>query len=195
MRNKPPLTAHPVFQKVYASLVVAAITGLCGLAWKFWDQVKKFGLLEYFLVVLPLFLIAGAFWGVWAWFSSTNHEKAVEGGDLNIEGEWKTKFEENDKIYNEKISVNQNGNHVSGLIELLDLKDPSLVTDRYEFNGIFKDRILTGTYEATDTSDYERGAFTLIYENKRFKGRYIFFSMENEREEIVASKYEWKRPK
>ena len=193
MRNKSPLTAHPVFQKVYAGLAVATITGIGGLVWKFWGQIKKFGFFEYILAGFALLLIAGLFWGVWFWFSSPKHGKAYEGGDLNIRGKWETRFEENGKIYNEKISIDQKENNVSGLIELLDFDDPSTVTDRYDFDGIFKDRVLTGTYEATDSSDYERGAFTLIYEKKKFKGQYIFFSTENDREKIVTSKYEWKR--
>lgn len=115
------------------------------------------------------------------------------GNTLTINGEWETTFTEGGQKYNEKVSLDLIGSNVKGEINLIDPNDRSKVTDTYRFKGVFKDRVLAATYESNDPTDYEMGAFALLYEKRQFEGQYIFFSNENGRERIIASPYTWKK--
>ena len=60
----------------------------------------------------------------------------------------------------------------------------------YSFEGTFRDRILSGTYEATDEANFERGTILLKYTRKgTFVGRNAFLSRTSEN--LVSSPYEW----
>lgn len=121
--------------------------------------------------------------------------KDSEDKGLYINGKWITVFSEGGQEYHENVSLDLIGNEVKGEIELIDPGDQGKITDTYRFKGVFKDRVLTATYESNDPTVYEMGAFTLNYENREFKGQYTFFSNEGGRQQIMASEYKWKRMK
>ena len=120
-------------------------------------------------------------------------EDDSEDKGLHISGKWKTAFKEGGQDYSEKVSLELIGDKVKGEIELIDPNDHDKITDTYRFKGVFKERVLTATWVSNDPTDYEMGAFALIYEKKEFKGQYIFFSSENRGDEIIASDYEWEK--
>lgn len=108
-----------------------------------------------------------------------------------IGGEWRTTFTEGNKEYHEQVTLKQKGRRVSGRIILTTDSDDGTTT--YSFEGQFKNTILSATYESSDPSDYEQGAFVLHYrKGKRFDGQYILSSKESE--DLISSPYNW-RPK
>ena len=113
-------------------------------------------------------------------------EVAVEVRELNVEGEWTTRFEEDGKSYAEKVILHQDGQKVTADISLQQDGEEIL----YSFEGTFRDRILSGTYEATDEANFERGTILLKYTRKgTFVGRNAFLSRTSEN--LVSSPYEW----
>ena len=118
----------------------------------------------------------------------TEEEVAVEvRGELNIEGEWKTQFEEEGESYEEKVILYQDvGQKVTADITLQEEEEEIV----YRFEGIFRDLILSGTYEATDEANFERGTILLKYTRKgTFVGRNAFLSRTSEN--LVSSPYKW----
>jgi len=134
-------------------------------------------------------LIGGAFWRWWD-NNKKNSGGEVPGPQLSLAKNWRTTFRENEKDYHENVEIHQNGHRVSGTIKLMDINNPDQITDFYEFEGVFKNRILTGIFEPKDTEDYERGAFALERQGKILKGKYIFFT-KTEGEPITSSSYKW----
>ena len=62
----------------------------------------------------------------------------------------------------------------------------------YKFVGTFRNLVLSGTYESTDKTDFERGAILLRYTQQgTFVGQNIFFSKTSEH--LVSGDYEWTR--
>ena len=113
-------------------------------------------------------------------------EVPIEARELNIAGEWKTQFEEEGESYEEKAILHQDGQKVTADITLQDDEEEIV----YRFEGIFRDLILSGTYEATDEADFERGTILLKYTRKgTFVGRNAFLSRSSEN--LVSSHYEW----
>jgi len=121
-------------------------------------------------------------------------KSSSSSGPTNIKGKWNTTFKENNIEFHEIVTVNeQEGDKVKGEVELLDRKEPNKITDTYTFEGIFKERILTATYDPTDPADYERGAFVLHYENFQLDGQYIIFRSRDGRRVIMPSSYKWEK--
>lgn len=103
-----------------------------------------------------------------------------------IQGYWKTKFSEEGKDFDEDVEVTQKGRKVIATI-ILNYNNEKII---YHFIGIFKHRILSGTYDSIDETDFERGAILLQYKRKgKFVGQYSFFSKTSD--QIVSSNYEW----
>ena len=75
-----------------------------------------------------------------------------------IAGKWKTTFREGDKEFSETVTLNQKGRRIKGSIVLRESDDD---TTTYKFQGTFRYLILSATYESTDPTDYEQGAFAL----------------------------------
>lgn len=105
-----------------------------------------------------------------------------------IGGSWKTTFWENQKEYHETVTIRQKGRKVRGTIVLHE--DEQQVTT-YKFEGRFKYLVLTGTYDCTDPTDIEQGAFALHYKQGKFSGKHILFSKESDK--LISSDYHWER--
>ena len=113
----------------------------------------------------------------------------------SIAGKWRTSFKEDEQEFNENVEIHIDGNEVWGTIDLIDLNDPSLITDSYKFKGKYMDRILAGTYESNDPTDYEQGAFVLELRGKILTGKYLFGTKKEGEEPIASSPYIWERIK
>jgi hypothetical protein len=99
-----------------------------------------------------------------------------------ISGKWKTIFKEEGKIYHETAIIKQRGTKIFGKITL---DEEDIV---YNFNGTFKNLILSGTY--ADEANFERGTILLKYVKKgKFLGQNSFFSKTSDK--LVSSHYEW----
>lgn len=111
------------------------------------------------------------------------------GIELDIAGEWKTTFKEKEQSFNEQVKLKQRGRKVWG--DLIVEKQGRKIT--YAFKGVFRNRILTATYETTDRRDYEQGAFSLRYTSldgtKCLIGQYIGISMDSD--DLFSSQYRW----
>ena len=107
----------------------------------------------------------------------------------SIGGKWKTTFREGDKEFNESVTLTQRGRRIKGSIVLRESDDE---TTTYKFQGTFRYLILSGTYESTDPTDYEQGAFALRYtRHGTFTGQHILLSRKAE--QLISSDYEWIR--
>ena len=109
--------------------------------------------------------------------------------DIRIEGEWTTSGEEEDETFNEVAKVSQKANRVWGDIIY---KTTSGVTE-YEFEGEFKNLILTARYWVKRENNLDRGTFTLMLRNngRILKGFYAWYS--DEQNDVISGKYEWSR--
>ena len=106
-----------------------------------------------------------------------------------IGGKWRTTFREGNREYRETVTLKQRGRRVRGEIVL---HEPPDEVTTYKFEGRFKYLILTGTYQSTDPSDYEQGAFALKYTRQNtFVGQYVLFSKQADH--LISSPYEWER--
>ena len=105
----------------------------------------------------------------------------------SIDGKWRTTFSEGEVEYHETITVKQKGRKVKGEIALREGDEDTI----YKLEGTFKYLILTGTYESTNPTEYEQGAFALRYIKGNFRGQYVLLSKESE--ELISSEYEWVR--
>jgi hypothetical protein len=137
----------------------------------------------------------GAFIGIfirWFWYDGLPlvRQYVSEGGPV-ISGRWKTSFKEKGKQYSETAILKQRGQKVFGTI-VLNLEGKEIF---YEFNGTFKDLILSGTYTSTDETNFERGTILLRYVKKgkamKFIGQNSFFSKEEDDENVASSSYDW----
>jgi hypothetical protein len=107
--------------------------------------------------------------------------------DIRIEGEWKTSGEENRHVFNEIAKVKQKAHRVWG--EIIYKTEDNVV--EYEFEGEFKNLILTARYCVKGQNDLDRGTFTLMLKNngKILKGFYAWYTdVEND---VLSGKYEW----
>jgi hypothetical protein len=107
----------------------------------------------------------------------------------SIVGKWNTAFQEGGKDAHEEVTVRQRGSRVRGQIALRSEDE----TEIYDFEGTFKNLILTGTYGSTDPEDIERGVFVLSYARGKLTGQYARPSRESD--EMISSPYTWQRPK
>lgn len=91
--------------------------------------------------------------------------------ELNIEGSWNSFFNEDKVIQSEKVTLKQSGRNISGTMEM-----NSRV---YNFNGLFKNRILVGQYESDNSQKDERGTIVLRFVNENILSGYCTFVFEN----------------
>ena len=70
-------------------------------------------------------------------------------------------------------------------------KESSDVTTVYNFEGTFRFLILTGTYQSTDPTDYEQGAFALRYKKGKLIGQHALLSKNSD--DLISSDYVWER--
>ena len=110
-------------------------------------------------------------------------------GEPTIAGKWRTTFKEEDQKYHESVTLRQQGRNIMADIILREDNDDETV---YKFVGTFRNLVLSGTYESTDKTDFERGAILLRYTQQgTFVGQNIFFSKTSEH--LVSGDYEWTR--
>ena len=147
---------------------------------------------------LAAILIGGAFWRWWDNKRGKNIDLDSDPNKIKatlIAGKWRTSFKEDEQEFNENVEIHIDGNEVWGTIDLIDLNDPSLITDSYKLKGKYMDRILAGTYESNDPTDYEQGAFVLELRGRIFTGKYLFGTKKEGEEPIASSPYIWERIK
>lgn len=109
--------------------------------------------------------------------------------DIKIDGEWLTRGKEEGKEFEEVALVMQNAHRVWGSITY---KTQSSVTE-YQFEGEFRNLILTARHSVKGKHQLERGTFTLMLrENGRLlKGFYAWYL--SEKHDVVSGSYEWRR--
>ena len=106
-----------------------------------------------------------------------------------IAGKWRTSFKEEGQEYHESVTLRQHGRNIMADIILREDNNDETV---YKFVGTFRNLVLSGTYQSTDESDFERGAILLRYiQRGTFVGQNLFFSKKSEH--LVSSDYEWTR--
>lgn len=95
------------------------------------------------------------------------NEKRV--AEVPIAGEWKSVFQEEQRIKSEKVILKQDGREITGTME---------VDNRsYTFKGTFKNQVLIGTYESVRY--YERGSIVLRYICEGLLSGYCTFVCNN----------------
>ena len=109
--------------------------------------------------------------------------------DIKISGEWKTTGEEHGEVFQEVAKVKQNAHRVWGNIIY---KTESEFTE-YEFEGEFRNLILTARYWVKSENDLDRGTFTLMLKNNGYtlKGFYSWYLAEDN--DVISGSYEWVR--
>lgn len=83
---------------------------------------------------------------------------------VNLSGEWISSFIQNNKIYNEKVNFEQNGDK---LVTNIILNYDNEIC-KYKFNGKINKNIINGTYEILENSDIESGTIILKIINENF---------------------------
>ncbi|GAJ21217.1 unnamed protein product [marine sediment metagenome] len=81
--------------------------------------------------------------------------------DIRIAGKWRTKGEHNKEVFEENARICQKAHRVWGNIIY---KTEKGVAD-YEFEGEFKNLILTARYWVKEENNLDRGTFTLMLRN------------------------------
>jgi len=104
---------------------------------------------------------------------------------LDISGEWTSTFIENNRIFNELISIKQQGKKVEATI-FLD-KDGKLFN--YKFIGQIKNKVINGVYLSTKPDKKENGTISLRPVNKDLLFGSCTFININEHSNIVQSPY------
>ena len=109
--------------------------------------------------------------------------------DIKIAGEWDTQGEEHGDTFHEIAKVSQQAHRVWGDIIY---QSPSEIIN-YEFEGEFRNLILTGRYWVKGRNDLDRGTFTLMLrENgKLLKGFYAWYL--GDEHDVVSGWYKWIR--
>ncbi len=85
----------------------------------------------------------------------------------NISGEWNALFSEEKELQVENVKIEQQGRVIVGTFKTL--------KKEYKFNGIFKNHILMGQYESTDSRKDERGSIVLRWINEDLLSGYCTF--------------------
>ena len=105
---------------------------------------------------------------------------------IDLSGEWTSSFIQNNKIYNEKINIQQTGNNITADI-ILNYDDEIC---KYKFNGIIKNNIINGIYEYIEDCDETNGTISLKIINDNFLyGIATYISDDKNSDDIVQSPY------
>ena len=109
--------------------------------------------------------------------------------DIKIEGEWKTIGIEHGENFEENARVKQNAHRVWGDITY---KSSSEFIE-YQFEGEFRNLILTGRYWVKGENNLDRGTFTLMTKNngRTLKGYYAWYLAGDN--DVVSGSYEWNK--
>ena len=105
---------------------------------------------------------------------------------INLSGEWMSSFIQNNKIYNERVNFQQDGNKLTATIYLN--YDNQIC--KYKFSGVINKNIINGIYEYLDNSDVESGTISLKIINDNFLyGVATYISDEKDSDDIIQSPY------
>lgn len=137
-------------------------------------------------VLSSLLVLAGAkYWRavVIPWYEDRVYK------DVMIAGRWESLGQEHGETFTETVKVRQRAHHVSG--EITYRVDDKLI--EYQFDGEFKNLILTARYWVKEESNLDRGTFTLMLKNngQTLKGFYAWYLPEDN--DVISGNYEWKR--
>ncbi|MFQ2168449.1 hypothetical protein ACK35I_05075 [Aeromonas veronii] len=109
---------------------------------------------------------------------------------VRIDGQWLAELEGVESLHKEEIIIKQYGCRVSGTLKSIEGQDQG---SSYVFSGVFKDLILTATYESTSHFSTDRGTFTLRLEDNGsyLKGYTVYLGDTNG--ELSDAKYIWRK--
>jgi len=112
--------------------------------------------------------------------------------DVPIGGKWAAEGVEREVPFVEDVIVRQKAHRVSGEIIYKGERE----TIEYEFDGEFKNLILTARYWTKRQSTLSRGTFTLMLrdEGKTLEGYYAGYLGKEDVNEVVGGPYKWSRP-
>jgi hypothetical protein len=135
------------------------------------------------LVATFLVFVGAKYWNrvVLPWYEDRVYR------DIRLAGEWRTVGEEEGGRIKEVAKVRQKAHRVWGEIVL----DEQTDVREYEFEGEFKNLILTARYWTKGESDLDRGTFTLMLRDNggTLKGCYAWYG--GKVNDVVSGKYEW----
>jgi hypothetical protein len=100
---------------------------------------------------------------------------------LDISGQWQLEGHELGRQFDAIVKINQKGDKIKGEIFVPTRKS------KYKFEGIFRDTILTATYEAFESKSIDRGVFALKYEEyddgqrRVLRGNYAWYNGEEKK--------------
>lgn len=130
-----------------------------------------------------LMLVGGKYWKeiIVPWYEDRIYK------DIRIAGDWKTLGDEDGIKFNENAKIQQKAHHISGEI----IYKTESEVNKYEFEGEFKNLILTARYWVKGESNLDRGTFTLMLRNngRMLKGFYAWY--QDDRNDVVSGSYEW----
>lgn len=108
--------------------------------------------------------------------------------DTKIEGRWEISYPHHGG--REFADLKRTGHHVTGVITAIDGPDKGKA---YEFDGTFKNLILTGSYSALQQRSLDRGTISVMLKNngERFEGHSVFYA--DECHEMRSERCEWIR--
>lgn len=132
-------------------------------------------------------LLIWLFRSVWMKILSPIIEDLLYRG-VRIEGQWSADLLHTS--HKEEVTVKQWGNRVSGQFRCVEGEDQG---HSYKFDGVFKNLILTATYESNNKHYTDRGTFTLkLMDNGTvFKGHTAYLG--NTGGELESTEYIWKK--
>jgi len=109
--------------------------------------------------------------------------------DIYINGKWKSNLGD-DEYDGELVEIEQSAHKVNGYIRVSSKEE---YTETYQFEGIFKNSILTATFSVFDKSNLDSGSMTMILKENGNKliGHTAFY--DEDEEKIVSKKYIWTR--
>ena len=105
---------------------------------------------------------------------------------VNLTGEWISSFIQNNKVYNEKVNIEQNDNKIIAKI-FLNYDDEIC---NYTFEGTINQNIINGVYERSKDEKIESGTISLkIINNDFLYGVTTYFSPDENSDELIQSPY------
>ena len=109
---------------------------------------------------------------------------------VRIDGQWTAELDGAESIHKEEIIVNQWGSRISGTLKCIEGQDQG---SAYIFNGVFKNLILTATYESTNKFATDRGTFTVKLKDNGscFQGHTVYLGATDG--ELSDAAYIWNK--
>jgi len=115
-------------------------------------------------------------------------EKAEKNSNVfDISGEWNSVYKEGNNICYENVKIEQVGSVITAEIETINNGKNKI--KKYEFNGTFKNNILSGEYISSSRKADERGGIYLKYISENILSGHCLFIYQSR--EIYNSDYLW----